>query len=231
MRAANLSSRIERALQTYAEAGGCLDYFAFDLDDSDAQLEPLVLHRNAVQVVMSSIELEQSAHLEQLWAKDLISQENKERARFKFDLAEAHPRPVSVEEFLGSHFDLVAKKLIVRGARKSNLNRYFLAGLEESKAFERFPRHGGEFSCDGYAACFAEPPHGVGTTGSVLEEWFNLINAELFGGLIDGLEILLWSNDWSSYFDDGKEWWGAYLWSIHNPINKRLAVIGASTTD
>lgn len=231
MKASNLSIHLENTLRSYFDAGGCLDFFAFDLDDSDAQLEVHSLHRNAVQIVMNGIEREQSMHLEKLWTENRITQENRDRAQFRFDLARSEPKPVTVEEFLGSHFDVPSRKLISRGVHKSNLNRYFLAGCEESKAFERFPKHGGEFVCDGYAACFAEPPHGLGIRGSQLEEWFERINEGLFGGLSNELAIVSWGNDWSNYFDDGKEWWGAYFWSIYNPSIRRLAVIGASTTD
>ena len=40
-----------------------------------------------------------------------------------------------------------------------------------------------------------------------------------------GLEVL---ND---YFDEGKEWWGYGLWSIHDKLTGRFAVIGASATN
>ncbi|PLK50524.1 hypothetical protein [Uliginosibacterium sp. TH139] len=231
MKLASLSSGYESAFHSYCEAGGCLDFFALELDQADSQLETLILHRNAVKLVTDSIERDQVECLEQLWAKGQITRENKELALFEFDLAKAQPELISLEKFLGSHFDLVARKLIVRGTQKPNLNRYFLAGFEEANVFERFPRHGGEFNCDGYAGCFAEPPHSIGATTSALEEWFELINAELFGGLNRQLEIFSWGHDWSNYFDAGKEWWGAYFWSVHNPSLQRLAVIGASTTD
>ena len=40
-----------------------------------------------------------------------------------------------------------------------------------------------------------------------------------------------WSTDWSDYFDDGHEWWGASCWSVYDPDRDRIAVISASNTD
>jgi hypothetical protein len=44
-------------------------------------------------------------------------------------------------------------------------------------------------------------------------------------------EIYEWSNDWSNYFDAGKEWWGTFYWSILNKTKNKITIIAASTTD
>ncbi len=43
--------------------------------------------------------------------------------------------------------------------------------------------------------------------------------------------IYSWSNDWRSYFESGKEWWGTFFWTILNKEKGEITVIGASTTD
>jgi hypothetical protein len=45
------------------------------------------------------------------------------------------------------------------------------------------------------------------------------------------LTIYSWSNDWSNYFNAGKEWWGTFFWTILNQENNSIIVIGASQTD
>lgn len=35
----------------------------------------------------------------------------------------------------------------------------------------------------------------------------------------------------SNYFDVGKEWWGTGMWSVYNPKNRIIVVIGESVTD
>lgn len=45
------------------------------------------------------------------------------------------------------------------------------------------------------------------------------------------LSIFSWSTDWSNYFDDGKEWWGEFCWTIYNCKENTFIFIAASTTD
>lgn len=47
----------------------------------------------------------------------------------------------------------------------------------------------------------------------------------------DVFEIFRWSDDWSNYFDAGKEWWGTYFWTVYNKQNNTIIVLGASATD
>lgn len=47
----------------------------------------------------------------------------------------------------------------------------------------------------------------------------------------DHLEIYIWSDDWSNYFNAGKEWWGAFYWTIYNKQRNTVTVIGGSATD
>lgn len=47
----------------------------------------------------------------------------------------------------------------------------------------------------------------------------------------DNIEIYRWNDDFSSYFDDGKEWWGTGLWSIYDIKTGVFVIIGASFTD
>lgn len=47
----------------------------------------------------------------------------------------------------------------------------------------------------------------------------------------DNFVVYEWSNDWSNFFDAGKEWWGCYYWTIYNKQNHTIIVLGASATD
>jgi len=60
---------------------------------------------------------------------------------------------------------------------------------------------------------------------------FTEINNELFGGLSEDLEIYEWSTEWSNYFEEGNDWWGSYLWTVHNRETNTWVAIGASETD
>ena len=78
-----------------------------------------------------------------------------------------------------------------------------------------------------YRYLFLNPPHGCDYT----EEAFQKLNHMLFPNGLENLEIYDWSTDWSNYFDDGNEWWGARCVSIYDKSLDRFVVIGASATD
>lgn len=40
-----------------------------------------------------------------------------------------------------------------------------------------------------------------------------------------------WSDDWSNFFDDGKEWWGTYFYTVFHKKENRVIVLAASATD
>lgn len=85
---------------------------------------------------------------------------------------------------------------------------------------------------DGYKPAFFHPPYGLsgGTSGNRL--LFESINARVFGnGDRTRLAIWSWSTNCSSFFDDGHEWWGAFLWTVGRSDDRRVVVIAASSTD
>jgi hypothetical protein len=84
---------------------------------------------------------------------------------------------------------------------------------------------------DGFLYTFSDTPYGLGLSSSEAQAMFDTICEGLFGRFEDDLEILRWSNDWSSYFDAGHEWWGAFWWTIHNRTRNTVIVVSASSTD
>lgn len=45
------------------------------------------------------------------------------------------------------------------------------------------------------------------------------------------LKIISWSDNWTNYFDDGKEWWGTFCWTIYDSRKNIITFIAASSTD
>ncbi len=78
-----------------------------------------------------------------------------------------------------------------------------------------------------YWYAFLEPPHGSGYGPDDLRK----VGSVLFPKGTDGLEAYRWTTDWSNYFDEGHEWWGAACWSIYDRLMGRYVVIMASATD
>ena len=77
-----------------------------------------------------------------------------------------------------------------------------------------------------YAYAFLEPPY---ANKFVLKDWMHL-NALLFSSP-DNLEVYRWTDNWSNYFEDGKEWWGTFFWTVFDRGHGCFVVIAASSTD
>ncbi len=78
-----------------------------------------------------------------------------------------------------------------------------------------------------YYLAFFDPPYGTDYT---LQD-FRKINQVLFPVSQEDLEIYEWNDEFSDYFDDGKDWWGTALWSIYDRSLERFVIIGASLSD
>ena len=95
--------------------------------------------------------------------------------------------------------------------------RFYDCGLPDPLKGEQIP----------YWYAFWETPHPSGYGPGD----FYRVNAALFTEGTDGLEVYEWTTDWSGYFDDGHEWWGAACWSVYDKRMGRYVIIMASTTD
>ena len=78
-----------------------------------------------------------------------------------------------------------------------------------------------------YWFLFLDPPH---KTNYKIDDFIK-INNILFPKGKDNLEIYDWNVEWSNYFDDGLEWWGAAAISIYDKLLDRYVIILASSTD
>ena len=78
-----------------------------------------------------------------------------------------------------------------------------------------------------YRRAFLYPPHGNGYTIAD----FAKVNAMLFPNGTDALEVMEWTTDWSDYFDEGHEWWGALCLTVYDRSMDRFVAIMASATD
>ncbi len=78
-----------------------------------------------------------------------------------------------------------------------------------------------------YAGAFMYPPWGMEYT----RDDFDKVNSALFPAGKDALEVYEWTTDWSDYFDDGCEWWGALCFTVYDGALDRFVVILSSATD
>lgn len=78
-----------------------------------------------------------------------------------------------------------------------------------------------------YWRAFLMPPHG----NSYTDDDFVRINSVLFPNGTDGLEVYEWSTDWSDYFAEGREWWGALCVTIYDKTLARFVIMMSSASD
>ena len=78
-----------------------------------------------------------------------------------------------------------------------------------------------------YRRAFLKPPYETDYTDAD----FDRINTALFPNGTDNLIVYEWTTDWSDYFDEGHEWWGALCVTVYDVRLDRFIVIMASSTD
>jgi hypothetical protein len=83
---------------------------------------------------------------------------------------------------------------------------------------------------------FRDPPYGTQLQVTDFREWQKTLR--LYPD--EGLQVFDWVGNadtephrstWSSYFDEGKEWWGVWCLTLYNPRRNTLSALAASATD
>ena len=78
-----------------------------------------------------------------------------------------------------------------------------------------------------YWYALMEPVHGRRNR----PEDFKKVNEVLFPNGMEALDIYEWTTDWSDFFDDGHEWYGACCWSVYDQTMNRYVIMLVSATD
>lgn len=83
---------------------------------------------------------------------------------------------------------------------------------------------------------FLDPPYKARLTVADFREWLAVLR--LLPG--EDVEVYDWvgnpdeepeRSNWSSYFDEGKDWWGIWCLTAYNPQRGTLCALAASTSD
>jgi hypothetical protein len=137
--------------------------------------------------------------------------------------------PVSKDELLGPYCSLERKRVLFRGKSSKHLNDLFWFGDEETsrnrvEVSDSLPKKG-------LSGAYHDPPYGLfGERAEHNALFFDMLD-HFFDGMQGSFTIFAWSDEASSYFDDGKEWWGTYFWTVHRNGSDRIVGVAASTTD
>ena len=90
----------------------------------------------------------------------------------------------------------------------------------------------GSYTSKGFTNVFLNPPYHTtfGDTISDVGEYF-LSFTKLILGELESMAVYSWSTTCSPLFDAGREWWGAYFWTVYNPEKGVFIGIVGSETD
>ncbi len=190
-----------RALGRFDWVGGVVGHEVFALPAPDAR--GLALHRAAAISALRSERRRSDAAFEQL-ARD-AGRPREAYFQLTVDEARASGEPISVEQFLGPFYGAA------RGGIRWPGTSHAITGD------------------DGYAYAFALPPYGLDASHAEVDALFRTALDSLFDSLVN-VEIWQWTTDWSNAFDEGHEWWGAYLWTVL-VTGRHIVAVLASTTD
>jgi hypothetical protein len=200
-------------LKRFKDIGGCVDYVILDCDvAAEDDVASGETHRKAAIIALEIIGrrfAQYAAEMSKLHGLPI-----KKFSSITIDFERANclaGERVSLDEFLGPRYDLLRKRLIM-------------------------PRSG--VIPGGYAFAFSDPPYTLADHANnrrisedEASDLFHAINVEVLSGVSPDSVIFQWPDDWSNYFDSGKEWWGSFLWTFANPGVTRIIALGASTTD
>ena len=223
------------AITDFERKGGVIKFQALRIEEGINEYES--------HMIMARQTLEE-AHFADNSYYNLISPRGKRSSspiyQTNFDILDNSGREISVEHFLGPFFDIKSKKPLIRGeANQDTANKYFYYDDTEDPIYAidlpnrelTFRKHYKDAN-KGFVYAFMEPPYGVEIGDTLKERGEYLIHfMQCIFSDINKIKAYSWSIDCSDYFDCGKEWWGAFFWTIYNPEKNWHIGICASSTD
>jgi hypothetical protein len=202
-------TKLKDLLEKAARAVIIIDYVLIDCEVAEMNAET---HRDAAIFALYVLAARLDAYFE-----PILQARNEKREKYfqiKVNPEKAQGERISLERFLGQAYEIEQQKTVSVWNKNAD-------GSEISKIG----------STKGYAEAFSHTPYNVQMKLEDINTLFEDINNAAFGGLRQDLEVYEWSNDWSTYFDAGNEWWGSFLWTVKHPTQNVIVAIGASTTD
>lgn len=82
----------------------------------------------------------------------------------------------------------------------------------------------------GIADAVLSGPYGPQLPSTELEPFLRDVLGTVLGGPPDDVEAYRWEGDWSPYFDAGREWGQAFVWTVRTD-DDHIVAVGRSVTD
>ena len=155
---------------------------------------------------------------------------------YDFNILKNSGKEISVQDFMGWQYEEVSGRVKILcydllNPKTKGYDLYFY--YNEKEVIENALSITQEDKRQiGFVYAFLDPPYSFMCGKTIFEKGnFFLDFCRLLFTDISQIEVYRWSTDSSNYFDKGKEWWGAFFWTVYNPYWDRYIGIIASETD
>lgn len=220
--------QITEKYKAYEREGGVIDFRAFQLDTEQGDT-PYQKHLAVAQQTLISVAEQVNTRLDRMAAKLKMNRRELFTMDYDFNILKDSGKEISVQDFMGWQYEEVSGKIILSGGKLRNQYFYY----DDKEVPEKAVALAGEDREKiGFVYAFLEPPYSFMCGKTIFEKGnFFLDFCRLLFTDISQIEVYMWSTDSSNYFDAGKEWWGAFFWTVYNPYWDRYIGIIASETD
>ena len=221
--------------KVFEREGGMIYFRIFQLD-TEQDDTPYQKHLAVAQQTLISVAEEVNTRLDCISAKSKINRKKLFTMDYDFSVLKDSGKEISVQDFMGWQYEEVSGRVKILSYNLLN---------PKTKGYDLFFYHNEKEMIEnaltidqedkgqiGFVYAFLDPPYSFMCGKTIFEKGnFFLDFCRLLFTDISQIEIYKWSTDSSNYFDAGKEWWGAFFWTVYNPYWDRYIVILASTTD
>ena len=221
--------------KAYEREGGVIDFRIFQLD-TELEDTPYQKHLAVAQQTLISVAEEINTHLDRMAAKSKINRKKLFTMDYDFGILKDSGKEISVQDFMGWQYEEVSGRVKILSYNLLN---------PKTKGYDLFFYHNEKEVIEnaltidqedkgqiGFVYAFLDPPYSFMCGKTIFEKGnFFLDFCRLLFTDISQIEVYKWSTDSSNYFDKGKEWWGAFFWTVYNPYWDRYIGIIASETD
>ena len=221
--------------KAYEREGGVIDFRIFQLD-TEQEDTPYQKHLAVAQQTLISVAEEINSHLDRMAAKLKKNRSELFTMDYDFGVLKDSGKEISVQDFMGWQYEEVSGRVKILSYDLLN---------PKTKGYDLFFYHNEKEMIEnaltidqedkekiGFVYAFLDPPYSFMCGKTIFEKGnFFLDFCRLLFTDISQIEVYKWSTDSSNYFDEGKEWWGAFFWTVYNPYQDWYIGIIASTTD
>ena len=221
--------------KAYEREGGVIDFRIFQLD-TEQEDTPYQKHLAVAQQTLISVAEKANTRLDRIAAKSKINRKKLFTMDYDFGVLKDSGKEISVQDFMGWQYEEVSGRVKILSYDLLN---------PKTKGYDLFFYHNEKEMIEnaitidqedkekiGFVYAFLDPPYSFMCGKTIFEKGnFFLDFCRLLFTDISQIEVYKWSTDSSNYFDEGKEWWGAFFWTVYNPYWDRYIGIIASETD